>query len=209
MGTDVGAIRELWRYPVKSMRGERISRAEVLHTFGIPGDRAWAVRDEASGEIQGAKKIGGLLTLAARYLEEPVGTARRRSRSSSLTVNGCVPTIPASTMRSRMRWDARSRCGHDSRSTRRTTTDGQAYSTRPRSGASSAPPQRTAARLRGTCPTREARRAHHLRCAARDLLRRVRTAPPVDGGGLVVRPLRSRLGDRRAAFPTECRVGHG
>ncbi len=73
MGTDVGVIRELWRYPVKSMRGERISRAEVLHTFGIPGDRAWAVRDEASGEIQGAKKIGGLLTLAARYLEEPVG----------------------------------------------------------------------------------------------------------------------------------------
>src|SRR3954454_5242299 len=54
------------------MRGERIARAEVVNTFGIPGDRAWAVRDEASGEIQGAKKISGLLGLAARYLEEPV-----------------------------------------------------------------------------------------------------------------------------------------
>ena len=72
-GTHVGTVRELWRHPVKSMRGEPIDRADVQHRYGIPGDRAWAVRDEQSGEIQGAKKIGALLALAARYLEEPVG----------------------------------------------------------------------------------------------------------------------------------------
>src|SRR5439155_20376 len=44
----------------------------TLGTFGIPGDRGWAVRDEAAGEIRGAKKLPALLLLGARYLEEPV-----------------------------------------------------------------------------------------------------------------------------------------
>lgn len=35
----VGLVRELWRYPVKSMRGEQIERAEVQPRYGIPGDR--------------------------------------------------------------------------------------------------------------------------------------------------------------------------
>jgi uncharacterized protein YcbX len=68
-------VRELWRYPVKSMRGQRLEEADVLCTFGIPGDRGWAIRDEESGEIQGAKKIGTLVQFRARYLDEPVGAA--------------------------------------------------------------------------------------------------------------------------------------
>lgn len=69
----VGTVRELWRYPVKSMRGERRHDVEVIHKYGIPGDRGWAIRNERSGEIQGAKKIGDLVRFAARYLDEPVG----------------------------------------------------------------------------------------------------------------------------------------
>ncbi|MBA2327830.1 MAG: MOSC domain-containing protein [Actinobacteria bacterium] len=38
---------------------------------GVVGDRGWAVRDEERGGIRGAKKIGGLMRLHARYVEEP------------------------------------------------------------------------------------------------------------------------------------------
>lgn len=70
----VGLVRELWRYPVKSMRGEQIERAEVQPRYGIPGDRGWAVREESVGEIRSAKKIPALLQCAASYLAEPVGS---------------------------------------------------------------------------------------------------------------------------------------
>jgi uncharacterized protein YcbX len=66
----VGRIRELWRYPVKSMRGERID-ACLLAAGGIAGDRSWALRDEAAGEIRGAKKLPMLLGCSARSVEEP------------------------------------------------------------------------------------------------------------------------------------------
>ncbi|MQA74676.1 MAG: MOSC domain-containing protein [Solirubrobacterales bacterium] len=38
-------VAELWRYPVKSLRGERLERAEIAQA-GIPGDRALRVADE-------------------------------------------------------------------------------------------------------------------------------------------------------------------
>jgi uncharacterized protein YcbX len=37
----VGTVRELWRYPVKSMGGERLDEAEVSW-HGVAGDRRWA-----------------------------------------------------------------------------------------------------------------------------------------------------------------------
>src|SRR5438046_10423198 len=66
----LGRVIEIWRYPVKSMGGEELERC-ALGKLGVPGDRGWAVRDEAAGEIRGAKKLPALLQLAARYLEEP------------------------------------------------------------------------------------------------------------------------------------------
>jgi uncharacterized protein YcbX len=66
----VGRVSEIWRYPVKSMAGERLDEVE-LDPVGIPGDRGWAVRDEVRGGIRGAKKIAGLMRCAARYLEPP------------------------------------------------------------------------------------------------------------------------------------------
>jgi uncharacterized protein YcbX len=68
----VGRIRELWRYPVKSMIGESLPAAEV-GTTGIAGDRGWAVRDEQAGEMRGAKKLPALLRCTARYRSEPAG----------------------------------------------------------------------------------------------------------------------------------------
>lgn len=67
----VGRIAELWRYPVKSMAGERLSRALVVERNGLVGDRGWALRDERAGEIRGAKKLPALMRCRARYLAEP------------------------------------------------------------------------------------------------------------------------------------------
>jgi len=67
----LGTIGEIWRYPVKSMAGERLAQAE-LGTLGVPGDRGWALRDEAAGEIRGAKKLPALMQCGARYRAEPM-----------------------------------------------------------------------------------------------------------------------------------------
>lgn len=66
----VGRVREIWRYPIKSMQGESIARSE-LSELGILGDRGWALRDERTGEIRGGKKFPSLMACSARYLEEP------------------------------------------------------------------------------------------------------------------------------------------
>lgn len=66
----VGRVAEVWRYPFKSMVGERVARVDV-GPKGVIGDRGWAVRDEVAGEVRGAKKLPGLLRCRARYLEEP------------------------------------------------------------------------------------------------------------------------------------------
>lgn len=63
-------IRELWRFPVKSMAGEQIE-ATTLDQRGVHGDRLWAVRDEEKGVITNAKRIPGLLGCSARYVREP------------------------------------------------------------------------------------------------------------------------------------------
>src|SRR5690606_6341965 len=60
----------IYRYPVKSMAGERLDGA-FLGPTGIPGDRAWALRDEVSGALTGAKKHARLMSLTAGFLAEP------------------------------------------------------------------------------------------------------------------------------------------
>jgi uncharacterized protein YcbX len=69
----IGTIHSLWRYPVKSMRGECLPITQV-GLLGFPGDRGYAIRDERAGEIRGAKKIPGLLQFSAQYMEAPTDT---------------------------------------------------------------------------------------------------------------------------------------
>jgi uncharacterized protein YcbX len=56
-------VAELWRYPVKSLRGERLDRAEVS-TNGIAGDRVVHVRN-ARGRVVTARTHPRLLALHA------------------------------------------------------------------------------------------------------------------------------------------------
>ena len=63
-------VRELWRYPVKSMAGERLEESEVTEN-GFIGDRGWAVRNAETGEIHNGKRFPRLMQCAATYREEP------------------------------------------------------------------------------------------------------------------------------------------
>lgn len=87
-----GTISELWRYPVKSMLGER---CEALHADarGIEGDRLYAVRD-VTGKFGSGKntrrfrKIDGLFRFQASYRDQvphirfPSGTVVRGDNPS-------------------------------------------------------------------------------------------------------------------------------
>ncbi len=67
-GEPVGRVRAIWRYPVKSMQGEPLARAEFMPT-GVSGDRRFAVIDADTGKVASAKqpkKWGGLLACASR-----------------------------------------------------------------------------------------------------------------------------------------------
>jgi uncharacterized protein YcbX len=68
--TRVGTVASLWRYPVKSMGGERLVAA-ALTWRGIPGDRGWAVYDVTRRGITGAKRLPPLRACQARYASEP------------------------------------------------------------------------------------------------------------------------------------------
>jgi uncharacterized protein YcbX len=66
----IGTVMELFRYPVKSMRGERLDRIEVGER-GVIGDRAWALRESANGKVVSAKKFARMLELRATYESPP------------------------------------------------------------------------------------------------------------------------------------------
>ncbi len=62
----VGAVSALWRFPVKSMLGEE--RPELLVTeTGVAGDRAYALRELATGRILSAKKFPQMFGFRAHY----------------------------------------------------------------------------------------------------------------------------------------------
>ena len=65
----IGTIKALFRYPVKSMQGERVDRLEV-GPFGAIGDRAYALRERV-GRVVTAKRTTQLLDFSASYAATP------------------------------------------------------------------------------------------------------------------------------------------
>jgi uncharacterized protein len=66
----MAAVTDIFRYPVKSMQGERLATAQLGIT-GIPGDRAWALKDDVHGGLTGAKRFAALMSMRARFVREP------------------------------------------------------------------------------------------------------------------------------------------
>src|SRR3979411_677754 len=70
---DVGSVATLWRFPVKSMAGEKLQDVEVTER-GVLGDRAYALIDEDTGKVVSAKSVRlfpNLLDCKAAFVEPP------------------------------------------------------------------------------------------------------------------------------------------
>lgn len=68
-----GTVASLWRFPVKSMKGESLAEAE-LASDGLLGDRAYALMDVATAQVTSAKSVQmfpGLLDCTAEYVSPP------------------------------------------------------------------------------------------------------------------------------------------
>lgn len=65
-GTSIGTVGELWRFPVKSMQGQRVDRL-AFDERGAADDRTWAVVDPAAGKVLSAKRWGDLLLASAAF----------------------------------------------------------------------------------------------------------------------------------------------
>ncbi len=62
-------VAELWRYPVKSLQGERLAEAAV-DALGIAGDRRWALFDRGTGLGLTARRVPELLFGSARLRDD-------------------------------------------------------------------------------------------------------------------------------------------
>src|SRR5436190_22248835 len=66
-----GSVAEIWRYPVKSMGGERLARSAIA-ARGLHADRLWAVRDVELDTFTTARRWPVLLQCSARFVADPV-----------------------------------------------------------------------------------------------------------------------------------------
>jgi uncharacterized protein YcbX len=67
-------VSALFRYPVKSLQGERLDAA-IIGMHGIIGDRHWGIVDLDTGLVLTARREPALLMAGARLVEPPVDDA--------------------------------------------------------------------------------------------------------------------------------------
>jgi uncharacterized protein len=87
-------VVELWRYPVKSLQGERLAEA-AIDALGIAGDRRWALFDLDTGLGLTARRVPELLFASARLRDDgdvavvlPDGTVADGPVAASAALSG-------------------------------------------------------------------------------------------------------------------------
>src|ERR1700760_14175 len=76
-------VTDIWRYPVKSCRGEQLGEA-VVEPWGLAGDRRWMAVDDA-GRFLTAREHRRLALLEPR-LDEPASITLSAPDQPDLTV---------------------------------------------------------------------------------------------------------------------------
>jgi len=61
-------VAQLWRYPVKSLLGERLPELRLVGD-GVDGDRMWGIQDRSDGRILTARREPRLLFASSRMAE--------------------------------------------------------------------------------------------------------------------------------------------
>jgi len=104
-------VLEIWRFPVKSLLGERLERAE-LGAEGVAGDRGWALFDVATGYGLTARRVPELLFAAGRSRADgavevvlPDGTATTDDAVLSDWAGRRVSLRPAAAVRGDRRYE--------------------------------------------------------------------------------------------------------
>jgi uncharacterized protein YcbX len=94
--TQIGIISELWRYPVKSLRGERL-REMTVTADGVLGDRVYALRELQYGAIMSAKMWPWMLQLRAAWSGDPdrEGIVRVQLPDGTMIEGDCAATAQA------------------------------------------------------------------------------------------------------------------
>jgi uncharacterized protein YcbX len=80
-------VLELWRYPVKSLQGERLTAADI-GSRGIAGDREWALFDRETGLGLTARRVPDLLFATGRL--RPDGGAQVVLPDGTVTAEDAV-----------------------------------------------------------------------------------------------------------------------
>ena len=104
-------VSEIWRFPVKSLLGERLERAEV-GPDGVTGDRGWALFDVATGFGLTARRVPELLFAAGRLRPDgrvevvlPDGTATADDGVLSAWAGRSVALRPATAVHGARRYE--------------------------------------------------------------------------------------------------------
>lgn len=88
----LGSVKEIWRYPVKGMAGEKIQQCSITAS-GLAGDRTWAVYDVKRQEIQSCKFRPELLMCKATSRENITDSHVDITFPDGTTLGSDNPTI--------------------------------------------------------------------------------------------------------------------